>query len=138
MSHSIRELFYHLIWSTKNREPLINNDNKGLLSKFIIEKALTLRCKIFAFNCVCDHVHLLLYIPPNLAVSMAINGFKGYSSHEMGKYSQDFGWQQGYSIFTLRRTELPIVEAYIKNQEQHHLDNTFDPLWESPTDSDIM
>ena len=127
MSHSIRELYNHLVWATKNREPLINNGNKEILSKLISEKAWTLGCEIFAFNCVCDHVHLLLYIPPSLAVSMAINGLKGYSSHELEKYSPDFSWQRGYSIFTLRRKELPIIEAYIKNQEQHHHDNTFDP-----------
>ena len=85
MSHSFRELFYHLIWSTKNREP-------------VTIKASGLGCRIFALNCVSDHVHLLLYIPPNLVISKAINSLKGASSHELKGLSPEFYWQQGYGI----------------------------------------
>ena len=98
MSHSFRELFYHLVWSTKNREPVITADIKPVVIKLLKIKASGLGCRIFALNCVNDHVHLLLYIPPNLVISKAINSLKGASSHELKGLSPEFYWQQGYGI----------------------------------------
>ena len=135
MSHAHKELFYHLVWSTKNHDPLIIEDIKPVLLKFLKEKASALGCRIFALNCVSNHVHLLLYIPPSLAVSMAINGLKGASSHQLKDRMPGFGWQQGYGIFTLRRSDLAVVRDYIKNQEQHHREGSINQLWESPPDS---
>ena len=132
MSHSFRELFYHLVWSTKYHEPFITTDIKPVLLQLLKTKALNLGCRVYALNCVSDHVHLLLYIPPNLAVSKAINGLKGTSSHELKGLSASFCWQQGYGIFTLRRSDLPVVESYIKNQERHHRENSIEPMWEPP------
>ncbi|HEX3043460.1 MAG TPA: transposase [Bacillota bacterium] len=72
MSHSYLELFYHLTWSTKYRQPMITDNIKPVLLGFLKTKALTLGCEIWALNCVSDHVHLLLSIPAKLAVSEAI------------------------------------------------------------------
>ncbi|MGE5605305.1 MAG: IS200/IS605 family transposase [Bacteroidota bacterium] len=136
MSHSLRELFYHLVWSTKYHEPIITANIKPVVLQLLKTKASDLGCRVYALNCVSDHVHLLLYIPPNLAVSKVINGLKGASSHELKGLSTSFCWQEGYGIFTLRRSDLPVVESYIKNQERHHRENSFDPMWE-PTPSCI-
>jgi putative transposase len=134
MTHSLRELFYHLVWSTKYHDPSITPIIKPVVLQLLNTKATALGCNVLELNCMNNHVHLLLYIPPNLAVSTVINGIKGSSSHELKKICPTFYWQQGYGIFTLRRSDLPIVQSYIKNQEQHHLANTIEPLWESPSE----
>ena len=135
MSQSYQELFYHLVWSTKNREPMINEEIKPVLIEVLKAKAVNLGCRIIALNCVPDHVHILLVIPPKLTVSMAINGLKGLSSHEMKPYRQDFTWQHGYGIFTLRYSDLPMVEEYVKNQEKHHKIGTTVESWEAPDEN---
>ena len=134
MSHSYQELFYHLVWSTKNREPMINGEIQPVLFEVLNAKAENLDCRIIALNCVPDHVHILLVIPPKLAVSMAINGLKGFSSHEVKPYRQDFTWQHGYGIFTLRSSDLSVVEEYVKNQEKHHKIGTTVESWEAPVE----
>jgi REP element-mobilizing transposase RayT len=131
MSHSYRELFYHLVWSTKYHDPLITDAIKPVLLELLTGKAAALGCRIFAANCVRDHVHLLLYIPPSMAISTAINRLKGASSYELKKQLPNFCWQQGYSIFSLRRSDLPVVQEYIKNQEQHHREGSIHQLWEA-------
>ncbi|HBE76534.1 MAG TPA: hypothetical protein DDW65_01945 [Firmicutes bacterium] len=75
---------------------------------------------MFALNCMEDHVHMLLYIPARLSVAYVINILKGSSSHEIKAISPGFSWQMGYGVTTLRRSDLPIVQKYIQNQEHHH------------------
>ena len=120
MSHSYQDLFYHFVWTPKYRTDLITKQIKSILLLFLKNKALSLGCRVFALNCMGDHVHMLLYIPARLSVAYVINVLKGSSSHEIKKISPDFSWQIGYGVTTLRRSDLPIVQKYIQNQEHHH------------------
>jgi putative transposase len=131
MSHSHQELFYHLIWGTKYHQPLISDQLKPLLLDFLKAKALALECEVLALNCVSDHVHMLLFIPAKLAVASAFHGLKGASSHQF----KELKWQQGYGVFTLRRSDLPIVQQYIQNQEKHHQEGSINPEWELAPDT---
>lgn len=120
MSHSRRELYYHLVWTTKYRLPHITTELKDKLLSFLINKGASLNCDIISINCVCDHLHLLMYIPPNLTVSDVVHGLKGASSHEFKQFIPNFSWQAGYSVTTLRKSDLPVVQNYIDEQEKHH------------------
>ena len=126
-----------MVWSTKYREPFITEEIKPVLLKFLKDKASAIGCRIFTFNAMNDHVHILLYIPPSLAISVAVNRLKGTSSLEFKNYLPNFAWQKGYGIFSLRRSELPIVQNYINSQEKHHLEGTIKISWEAPLESEI-
>ena len=70
-----------------------------------------------------NHVHLLLGLPPTVAVSKAVQLIKGGSSawlKDTFPWTRGFGWQDGYGAFTVSRSLVPEVENYIRNQREHH------------------
>jgi REP element-mobilizing transposase RayT len=75
-----------------------------------------------------DHVHLALALPPTQSVSKALQLLKGGSS----KWIKDtlpqlrgFAWQDGYGAFSVSKSNLPEIVAYIQNQCEHHRLKTF-------------
>jgi len=79
--------------------------------------------KMLAVGGVEDHVHVLLSIPPTLAIAKAIQLLKGNSSkwvHETFPDKRLFGWQGGYGAFSVSISGVNETVSYIKNQKQHH------------------
>ena len=69
------------------------------------------------------HVHLLLSLPTTLSVAKAIQRIKGASSAWVNTtlpVAGQFAWQSGYGAFSVSASKLPVVIAYIENQEEHH------------------
>jgi len=119
------QLYYHIVWATKERLPLINSPIEERLHKYIVNKSKEFNCIVHAVNSMPNHIHLLVSIPPNMAVSEYVRKIKGSSSNFVGKLdSNAFYWQNGYGIFTIGKRGVPVVVNYIKNQKQHHRDNT--------------
>ncbi len=70
-----------------------------------------------------DHVHLLVRLPPTIAVADFIGKVKGATAYRVNheiRPNFKLRWQEGYGVLTLRKDELPKVSRYIDNQEQHH------------------
>src|SRR5258708_2723769 len=67
-----------------------------------------------------NHVHILLQVPPNLALAKAVLLLKANSSKWMGEQGIDFSWQEGYGAFSVSASNLDQVTRYIQNQEMHH------------------
>jgi putative transposase len=75
-----------------------------------------------------DHLHALVTAPPTLSPSHIAQFLKGDSSkwiHEEFRSLSHFGWQDGYSAFTVSKSEIPEVIAYIQNQREPHHRKTF-------------
>jgi REP element-mobilizing transposase RayT len=75
-----------------------------------------------------DHIHMLVRVPPALAVSQAVQLIKGPSSkwiHETFPRMGGFEWQDGYGSFAVSKSIAPAVIKYIKNQREHHRVKTF-------------
>ena len=73
-----------------------------------------------------DHVHLLIGLPPTLALSDVVRTIKTNSSrwmHEQGK--TEFEWQRGFGAFSVSSANLDAIKRYIANQEEHHQKTTF-------------
>ncbi len=66
------QLFYHIVWATKNREPLLTPDVESIIHGYLRAKAIGLGAVVFALNGVLDHVHLAAAIPPAVAVARFI------------------------------------------------------------------
>ena len=97
-------LYYHLVWATKERQPLINPEKETTLYHYIISKADSLGCIVHAIGGVEDHIHLLVSIPPTLAIADFVRNLKGSSSHYLNQLTvsaNKFGWQEGYGVFSL-------------------------------------
>ena len=121
------KLFYHIIWSTKNREPSITPDIEDLIHSYIAKKAFGLGGIVYAINGISDYVHLAVSIPPSISISKFIGQIKAVASvriNQSGLCDQKFYWQTSYSIFTCRESELPGIIRYIKNQKDHHKEGT--------------
>jgi putative transposase len=114
-------LFYHFVWSTKHRQPLLNDSNRKIVYKSIIAKAVELGSMVLEIRAVEDHIHLLVSAPPTIAPSKIIGQIKGVSSHLLRKLGWiDFSWQGEYGVYSVSESQLPVVIVYIQNQEKHH------------------
>lgn len=109
-------LFYHLIWATKNRLPLITPSIEESLYSFLAYKAGELGCRLLAINGLEDHVHLVIEIAPKVAVATVIRRLKGASTHEFS----DLYWQRGYGALTIGERNLAVALEYVRRQKEHH------------------
>ena len=133
-------LYYHLIWSTKERQPLITTDIEAQLYEYMIGKTDSLHCITHAIGGIENHLHLVVSIPPKLSIAEFVKGVKGSSSHYVNSQITDsqikFAWQRGYGVFSLGQKKLDTAIDYVVNQKQHHRDGSLIPLLEMDSDED--
>ena len=119
-------LHYHLIWSTYDREPSITLEREKMFYGVIYTKAKELDLKIHAAGNIEDHVHVVVSIPPKLAVADCVRHLKGssaYAINHMDVSDSKFKWQGGYSALTIGERLLEIVMEYAAKQKEHHREN---------------
>jgi REP element-mobilizing transposase RayT len=128
MANTFTCLHYHVIFSTKNREPWISRDIEERIWKFLGGIARENGMKALQIGGMPDHIHLALALPPTQTVSKALQLLKGGSS----KWIKDtfpnlrgFAWQDGYAAFGVSKSNLPGVITYIQNQREHHRIKSF-------------
>lgn len=128
MPHSYTSLLTHLVFSTKDRLPDIDADLAGRLHPYLGGIVRELDGKALAIGGAADHVHLLVSLPPTVAVSDALRDIKANSSrwgHETWPARLAFGWQTGYAAFSVSPSNREAVERYIADQQKHHRKFTF-------------
>jgi REP element-mobilizing transposase RayT len=122
------KLIYHIVFSTKNRQPFINSAIEEELHRYIggIIRGIGGAC--LEINGTADHVHILAILPPKIAVSDALRIIKANSSkwvHETKSDLQQFSWQDGFSAFTVSKSQFDPVGQYIIDQKVHHSQRDF-------------
>lgn len=123
MAHTYTRLLTHVIFSTKDRQPSMTDEIRPRLFPYMGGIVRDLHGTPILINGPIDHVHLLLALPPTLALSDLMRVLKTNSSkwtHETFPSASDFGWQSGYAAFSVSESNVAAVERYIANQEQHH------------------
>ena len=123
MSQSYTNLLYHLIFSTKDRRPIITLDYRPRLYDYIGGIIRGLGGIPLGIGGVADHVHVLAKLRPERALSDVLRDLKANASgwmHDVFPEAQDFGWQRRYGAFTVSQSNLIGVQRYIASQEQHH------------------
>ncbi|MFN8512309.1 MAG: IS200/IS605 family transposase [Thermomicrobiales bacterium] len=127
------QLFYHVVWATKQRAPLLTADIAPLTHDLLKQKALALGARVFAVNGVEDHVHMVVAIPPKIAVARFVGQVKATAATQVNKLVQRekaLAWQEEYGVFSLDGKRLPNHIAYVERQQEHHAANTTIPLLE--------
>jgi REP element-mobilizing transposase RayT len=122
MAHTFANLLTHVIFSTKDRQPLLTPDLRTDLLAYMGGIVRHIHGKLIDSNARPDHVHCLLSLPPALAVAEALRVIKSNSSlwvHETW-HRAAFAWQAGYGAFSVSQSNVPAVVKYIRDQEQHH------------------
>ncbi|HET7038180.1 MAG TPA: IS200/IS605 family transposase [Thermomicrobiaceae bacterium] len=127
-------LFYHLIWATRGREPLIGASLEAEVWRIVKRAGERGGSSVYAVGGIENHVHVVVSIPPSLAVAEAVRRIKGGSSHEINDLIGGFGWQAEYGVVSFAERHLPIVTAYATNQRRHHADQTLRPILEQITE----
>ena len=128
------QLFYHFVWATQQRQPLITPSAEPLLYDFLRSKAIGLGGTVYAIGGVADHVHVVASVPPGISVSSFVGQVKGASSANLNRSGAmagpRFAWQSDYGAFTFGQKRLPYVIAYVEGQKEHHAQRTFIPFLE--------
>ena len=130
-------LFYHIVWSTKNREPLLTPTVESIIYGFLRSKATGLGAQVFALNGTLDHVHIVVSIPPKIAVAKFVGQIKAVASTRFNKSSPKtpFFWQREYGVFSFDAKRLPNFVAYVEQQKEHHAQNALIPILERVEDA---
>lgn len=123
MSHSYLHNPIHLVFSTKQRQRLIDRESQPRLWAYLAGVCKKQRIFVHEIGGMEDHVHMLIEIPLVLAFSDAIKEIKTSSSRWMGR---TFAWQPGFGVFGVSASNLNAVIRYIRNQEAHHRRMTYD------------
>lgn len=127
MSRTFTNLLTHMVFSTKDREPLIVPEVKPELLRYLGGLAGKLKGKAYLVNGTKDHVHMLVSLPPVVSIADALRFIKSNSSGWMhNKWPKTpFAWQFGYGAFSVSKSNVPAVLKYIAKQEEHHRKRTF-------------
>jgi REP element-mobilizing transposase RayT len=128
MANTYTSLHYHVVFSTKNRERWIQERFEQRIWAYLGGIARENNMNPLLIGGVEDHVHLLLGLPPVLALSNAIKLIKGGSSKWIKETFPDltrFSWQDSYAAFTASKSHLPELINYIRNQRPHHHRKSF-------------
>lgn len=123
MSQSYTNLLYHLIFSTKERRPVITLDYKPRLYDYIGGIIRGLGGISLGLDGAADHVHVLAKLRPDRALSDVLRDLKANASgwmHDVFPEAKDFSWQRGYGAFTVSQSNVIDVQRYIAGQEEHH------------------
>ena len=121
MTQSLSEIFIHIVFSTKNRDPLLNKDIRCELYSYISQILKSLDSPSIAIGGVEDHFHILCRLSKNFTISKIVKDIKKNSSKWIKtKGILDFYWQNGYSVFSVSSSILNKISKYILNQEKHH------------------
>ncbi len=122
MANTFACLTYHIIWSTKNRSPFITSEIRDRLYAYIGGIIKQENGKLICIGGVEDHIHLLVSVHPNVAISSLMRAIKAKSSSFMKEISKQdsFGWQDGYGVFSVSASIVEKVIHYINHQEDHH------------------
>lgn len=122
---SLTSLHFHVVFSTKERRPLINYAIRPDLHTYIGGIVRELNAKPVIIGGVADHVHLLISLPAALSVADCLRVVKANSSRWMNERGHVFSWQTGYSAFTVSTSLISKVADYIRGQEEHHKKHSF-------------
>ena len=133
-------LFYHLVWSTANREPLLTPDVEPIIYGFLRSKAIGLGGIVFALNGDLAHTHLVCAIPPSIAISKFVGQVKGVAAtrfNKLGIREAPLYWQGEYGAFSFDSKRLAHVVAYVERQKEHHAHGALIPILERTSDGGV-
>lgn len=125
-AHSVYDLKYHIVWITKYRKPILRGEIGKRVRELIRQTCASLDVYILKGHVSKDHVHLLVSVPPNLAVSELVKRLKGRSSRLM---LEEFGelrklywgrhlWARGYFVASSGNVTDEVIAEYIEKQAQ--------------------
>ena len=121
-------IWIHLVWATKNRQPLLTKDIRQKVFAHVRENASKKNIYVDFVNGYTDHVHCLISLNQEQTIAKVAQLIKGESSFWINKNKlckENFEWQDDYFAVSVSESGVNRVREYIKNQEIHHGTKTF-------------
>ena len=129
MGQSLVQIYVHVIFSTKNRQPFLTDlALRAKLHAYIAGICRNLNSSAVVVGGVEDHVHILCRLGKQVAVSDFVREIKRDSSKwvkSQGPILSQFHWQDGYGAFSTSPGHVDDLRAYIANQVEHHRKESF-------------
>ena len=112
MSHAYSRNYVHIIFSTKERRGWIR-DPRALWAT-LSDTVASYGAKVIEIGGTKDHVHILVEVPPKIAIATLVRAAKANSSKSINEAGHLFAWQQGYGSFSVSASILEKVRSYKK------------------------
>ena len=128
MSDSYTNLLYHIVFSTKERRPLITPEYEVRLYDYIGGMIRKVGGISLELNGTSDHIHLFAKLRPDCALSNVLRDLKANATgwmHDVFPSLRNFSWQRGYGAFTVSQSNVAAVRQYIARQKEHHRNISF-------------
>ena len=128
MPNTYTQIYIQVVFAVNGRQSLITPSFKEDLFKYIGGTMRNAGQKLIAINGMPDHVHILIGMKPNVALSAFVKDIKVASSrliNDKGWVRGRFSWQEGFGAFSYSQSHLSKVASYIENQERHHARRSF-------------
>ena len=128
MPETYTKIYIHVVFAVYKRQPLISNQWSNQLFAYINGIIENNKHKLIAINGMPDHVHLLISMSPEQALSDLLRDIKTNSTLWINRNQRQnikFTWQRGYSAFAISFNDINRVRAYIENQQEHHRVKTY-------------
>jgi REP element-mobilizing transposase RayT len=123
-----KQIFYQIVFGTKNRERTLTEAHCEELYKYIWGVIKKHNCFLYRINGMEEHIHIFSDLNPTISLADYIKDIKVASSLWMkgsGLFPDFKGWQDGYGAFTYSVKEKNIIIDYVKNQKEHHKKESF-------------
>ena len=124
MPQSLARVVLHVVFSTKNREPFLKDDDvRNRLHAYMAGVLQRIGCEPILIGGVEDHVHVLCNLSRTVTIAQLVEEAKKSPSKwvkEQGPQYREFFWQTGYGSFSVSQSNVEQVRAYVATQEEHH------------------
>ena len=123
-----KQIYYQIVFGTKHREPTIAEAQEQELYKYTWGIIDNKKCHLYRINSMPDHIHIFSDLHPSVCLSDYVKDIKVATSlwmKESGKFPLFSGWQEGYGAFTYSIREKDMIINYVKNQKEHHKNESF-------------
>ena len=128
MANTYTQIYIHVVFAVEGSQNLIKPKNNDELQKYITGIVSGQKQKLIAINNMPDHLHLLVGLKPDMALSDLMRDVKAGSSKYINEnrwVAGRFSWQEGFGAFSYSRSQLGTVIRYIENQQKHHAKKSF-------------
>src|SRR5262249_12259239 len=129
MPQSLANVLLHIVFSTKNRAPFLQDPGiREEMNGYMVGTLMAIECPSLIVRTVDDHLHCLCQLSRTMSIAKLVEEMKVESSSWAKKQAQalrDFHWQAGYGAFSVSQSNVGQVRTYIANQDEHHRKMTY-------------
>ena len=128
MANTYTQIYIHVVFAVEGRQNLIRPERKEELQKYMTGIITRQGQKLLAIHCMPDHVHVLIGLKPDMALSNLVGDLKTGSTNHINENKWvpgRFSWQTGFGAFSYSHSQLDDVIRYIADQERHHARTSF-------------